>query len=229
MNLAGRLGAGTLRAIMATANVRELVEDPEWHPSMDGQSKSFLLALWHENLLVGGWAIGRFPNLHTLASDSDDGEIAAGIASSFGMEVLRGSSSRGGVKALKQIVDFARNRRDFSFVMTPDGPRGPRREMKGGLSYVASRCRMPIVCLGVACERGWRMNSWDRMQIPRPFRRVQLYYTAPVFPGADLCRKGLDDFSLFVESEVGRAQSQAEHMLARPCAKQRRTSLTAIS
>jgi lysophospholipid acyltransferase (LPLAT)-like uncharacterized protein len=228
MNLAGRLGAGTLRAIMATANVRELIEDPDWHPSMAGQSKSFLLALWHENLLVGGWAIGRFPNLHTLASDSDDGEIAAGCAASFGMEVLRGSSSKGGVRALKQIVDFARNRKSFSLAMTPDGPRGPRREMKAGLSYVASRCGMPIVSLGVACERGWRLRSWDRMQIPRPFCRVQLYYTAPSFPSADLCRKGLDDFSQYIESEVGRAQSQAEHLLDQPCAKQHRTALAAF-
>lgn len=229
MNLAGRLGAGTLRAIMATANVRELVEDPDWHPSMTGNSKSFLLALWHENLLVGGWAIGRFPNLHTLASDSDDGEIAAGVASSFGMEVLRGSSSKGGVRALKQIVDFGRSRKDFSLVITPDGPRGPRREMKAGLSYVASRCGLPIVCLGVACERGWRLRSWDRMQIPRPFCRVQLYFTAPAAAGAELGRKGLADYSRFIESEVGRAQSQAEHMLERPCAKQRRTALAAFA
>jgi lysophospholipid acyltransferase (LPLAT)-like uncharacterized protein len=227
MNLAGRLGAGAVQAILATATVRELVEDPDWHPLMAGASRSFLLALWHENLLVAGWAVGRYPNTYTLASGSEDGEIAAGVASAFGLEVWRGSSSQGGVRALKQIVDFARSPRRFRLALTLDGPRGPRRVAKEGLAYVASRCDLPIVCVGVACRDAWRLRSWDRMQIPRPFRRVQIHFTAPIAPGAKLSRAGLEEYSRFIESEMSRAQYQAECALERPCVERVRSALVA--
>jgi len=226
MNLAGRLGAGTTQAILATATVREQVEDPTWHPLMTGAAKNFLVALWHENLLVGGWALGRFPSTHTMASGSKDGEVAAGIASAFGLKVVRGSSSQGGARALRQIVDLAGRRRRFRLVLTLDGPRGPRRVAKEGLAYIASRCAMPIVCLGVACQDPWRIRSWDRMQIPRPFRRVQLHFTAPIAPDRRLSRFGLSEYSRFIEEELGRAQYQADCALQRPCMERRRSLWT---
>src|SRR5262245_38518507 len=218
LNLAGRLGGTTVHAIMATARVSELVEDPSWHPQMGGPDARFLLALWHENLLLGGWAVGRFPGMVTLASASEDGEIAAGCAAGFGMEIIRGSSSQGGAEALKRIMGLAQRRIGFRLAITPDGPRGPRRTVKSGVVYVASRCRLPILCLGVACEDAWLLGSWDRMVVPKPFRRVQLYMTAPVFPDPTLSRGGLNDYAQFIASEVERAQRQAEDLLTRPVA-----------
>lgn len=224
LNVAGKLGAGVLRAIMATATVREQVEDPRWHPQMFGASKRFLIALWHENLLVGGWAIGRFPHLYTLASDSDDGEIATGLAATLGMRVLRGSSSSGGVRAVKQIVDLSRDHERFLLAITPDGPRGPRRTIKEGIAFLASRCKLPVVCLGVACQQPWRLRTWDRLQIPRPFGRVQLYFTAPIAAPSRLDRVGVQEYSHLVAGEMNRAQNEAERFLGRPCEIKRRTT-----
>jgi len=131
MNLAGRLGASLAQTIMATATVREYVEDPEWHPLMAGASKSFLVALWHEHLLVAGWTLGRYRSTYTLASGSEDGEIAAGIASAFGLKVLRGSSGQDGARALRRIVDAARGRTRFRLALTLDGPRGAAPRCQG--------------------------------------------------------------------------------------------------
>ena len=213
MNVAGRFCAATVRGIMATSNVREHVEDSNWNPSTAERSKNFLVALWHENLLLGGWAIGRVPHIRTLASSSHDGEIAAGVASGFGFTVLRGSSSQGGVRALRQIVQFGRTLAIFRMLLTPDGPRGPRRTMKDGAAYVASRCQLPIICLGVACDDSWRLKSWDQLQIPKPFKTVQFYFTAPIRAVPALGRDGLTEFTKHVESEMSRAQKLAESML----------------
>src|SRR4028119_1896855 len=122
---AGKLGAGLVRAIIATSKVRECVEDPDWHPFMGGAERNFLLAAWHENLLVAAWYCGRMPYFHTLASPSRDGEIITGCAASLGLTVHRGSSKDGGARALRHIVGLAKSRRRFRCIITPDGPRGP--------------------------------------------------------------------------------------------------------
>jgi lysophospholipid acyltransferase (LPLAT)-like uncharacterized protein len=219
---AGRVAAALVRTVLAAARVREFVEDPDWHPYMGGRSRDFLLATWHENLLVAAWWCGRFPHFHTLASPSRDGEIITGCASSLGMKVLRGSSYDGGARALKQIVDFARSRKRFRLGVTPDGPRGPRRCIQPGVAYVASRTGLPVVSVGIACENGWRAPSWDRLQIPKPFARVHAYLTAPVWAPPNITRGGIDEFSAVIANEMNRAQDQAADLLKSSVSVERR-------
>jgi len=222
LRLVGKVGAAVVRTVLATAKIRDYVEDADWHPLMGGRDRNFLLSTWHENLLVGAWYCGRLPYFHTLASPSRDGEIIAGCASSLGMTVLRGSSYDGGVRALKQLIDVAKVRRRFRCGFTPDGPRGPRRVMQSGVAYVASRSGLPVVALGIACENGWRANSWDRLQIPKPIHRIQTYLTAPIWAPAKLGRNGLDDFAAHIASEMNRAQERAEELLKNPVVGDRR-------
>src|SRR5262249_48313310 len=119
----------------------------------------------------------------------------------LGFRTVRGSSTRGGVGALKQILRGKREARSrspqndergmmtdqckesdgrssfithhSSLIVTPDGPRGPRRRLAEGAIFLASRLQMPIVCMGFAFERPWRQKSWDRFAIPRPFSRAR--------------------------------------------------------
>jgi lysophospholipid acyltransferase (LPLAT)-like uncharacterized protein len=209
----GRLAAAVVRTAMTTAKVMTAFEDPSWHPWEGGSLRNFLVSTWHENLLFGAWYCGRIPHFHAFASDSDDGEIAAGFVESLGMETLRSSSTKGGSRPLNQIAGFRRTKPEFRVGLTLDGPRGPRREMKPGAVYLAARCRLPVMSLGVACRNSLRARSWDNMQIPRPFHRVQFYFTAPIWPDACLARDGLHELSRVLEREANRAQRQAEASL----------------
>jgi lysophospholipid acyltransferase (LPLAT)-like uncharacterized protein len=215
MNLIGRAGAGITRGILASSRVTQTADDHDWHPRRAGRDKSYILALWHESLVVGAWWCGRAAPFHTIASPSKDGEIIAGCAASLGMDVIRGSSSQGGVMALRQVVTTGNSQERFRCAVTPDGPRGPRREMKSGVVYIASRLKLPIVCLGVACKNGWRLGSWDRMCIPKPFQRIHIHLSAPVWPSEKLSRDGIEEFSRFLQVELDRVQLTAEQALER--------------
>ena len=75
--------------------------------------------------------------------------------------------------------------RGQSVVITPDGPRGPRHGMNIGLAWLARETGLPIVCLGVGCDRGWRLKSWDRFLVPKPFARIAVTYGAPIVVRSD--------------------------------------------
>jgi lysophospholipid acyltransferase (LPLAT)-like uncharacterized protein len=219
---AGQFGAAITRTILATCKIREFIEDPTWHPFMGGRGRNFLLSTWHENLLVGAWYCGKFPHFHTLASPSRDGEIITGCASSLGMTVLRGSSNDGGVRALKQIVDESKSKKRFRFGFTPDGPRGPRREIKFGVAYVAAKSGLPVVSMGIACENGWRAPSWDKLQVPLPFTKVQIVVTAPIWSPPNASRDQMEAFSARIADEMNRSHEIADRLLKNPIVGERR-------
>src|SRR5206468_915501 len=102
-----------------------------------------------------------------LASAHSDGDISTAALRHFGLSVTRGSTTRGGVSAMLRLLrDEVRH-----IVLTPDGPKGPRRTMSVGGIYLASRLGMPLVCVGYGYRRPWRFGSWDRFAVPRPFSR----------------------------------------------------------
>ena len=213
LHFAGRFGAGVVRSILASSRVTESVEDSAWHPRMGGRQKDYILSCWHENLIIGAWWCGRLARFHTIASQSKDGEIIAGCASSLGMEIIRGSSSQGGATAVRQVLAASKTAARFRCAVTPDGPRGPRRQMKSGVVYIASRLNLPIVCLAIATKNPWRLGSWDRMQIPRPFQRVHIHLSAPLRPSPELNREGVEDFAHLLQREMDRAHARAEESL----------------
>src|SRR5690606_3081217 len=107
---------------------------------------------------------------HTLTSYSYDGELAARAIEPFGIHAVRGSSSRGGREALEQLE--AALRIGVTIGITLDGPRGPRRVSKPGVAILSGRTGVPVIPLSLGSPSGWRMRSWDRMLIPKPFSRI---------------------------------------------------------
>ena len=101
-----------------------------------------------------------------LLSRHRDADILSRIAYHLGFEFVRGSTRRGGVAALRQLL--ARSRY-MHLTITPDGPRGPRRQLAPGAVFLASRLGLPLVLMGFGFDRPWRAKSWDRFAIPRPF------------------------------------------------------------
>lgn len=139
-----------------------------------GRPHMFLL--WHEALLPLLWK-HRARNVTIVVSGARDGRYLAEYAGRLGYREARGSSTRGGVRALLGAVKAMRAGGAAAF--TPDGPNGPRRELKGGALIAAQKAGAPVVVLHADADRSWRLRSWDRFLIPKPFARVKIAYGAP--------------------------------------------------
>lgn len=149
----------------------EVVNEPEEL----ARGECGLIALWHGRMLLGlAHYAGR--NYRVLVSPSADGSLVAPLLRRFGYGVVRGSSSRGGARALRELLVDLRSGR--TVVLTPDGPRGPRHAMNLGLAWMASATGLPVFPLGLAADRSWHLSSWDHFTIPRPFARVVLTFGA---------------------------------------------------
>jgi lysophospholipid acyltransferase (LPLAT)-like uncharacterized protein len=169
------LAPALLRLLAVTWRVQRR-GGPGWQLLTSDQP--WLVAMWHGRMLVGlPMAKHRSRNIGVLVSPSDDGNLATRALRSFGFVPIRGSLSRGGARALREMTDTLRAGRQL--VVTPDGPRGPRHSMNVGLHWLARKTGAPILPVGFACDRAWRLRSWDRFTIPKPFARIIVSYGDP--------------------------------------------------
>lgn len=133
------------------------------------------IVLWHNRLFLAAEIVRRFRvgrPAYALVSASQDGAWLTAFFSLAGMRTVRGSSSRLGREAASALVETLRD--GFDIGITPDGPRGPCYEVKPGGVIVARRARAPMLLIGGEFESAWRLRSWDRFFIPKPFSRVRM-------------------------------------------------------
>lgn len=201
----GFLGSYVIRAVRPTLDCKALYFDPTVdtvHPRHAGR---YVYAGWHEYSLLPV-AFRGGPRLVALASRHADGDIIARIMAHLRWGVVRGSTSRGGVAALLQLLrDDQRNPS-----LTPDGPRGPRRRMALGPLYLAAKLGRPLVCLGYGYDRPWRLRSWDRFAFPRPFSRARVVFGPPLRLPPDADRPTLEAYRGWFERLLQWLTAEAE-------------------
>ena len=137
-----------------------------------------IYCLWHDRIFAGTYFL-RGLGIVVITSQSLDGEYIARFLKRFGFGTVRGSSSRGGVKALVEMIRHMRQGLPMAF--TVDGPRGPRYSAKTGPVILAKKTGNPILPFNVECARFWTIKSWDRMQIPKPFTRARFMIGEPIY------------------------------------------------
>ncbi len=143
-------------------------------------NERYIGALWHNRLLLLPFVIKRYlPERRgaALISASRDGEILADLVERFGFEVVRGSTSRKGASAIRQLADVIAHGQDV--VITPDGPRGPPYELGQGIIYLAQQSGAQVVPLNLEYSSCWRVKSWDRFILPTPFSKVRVIIGRP--------------------------------------------------
>ena len=143
-------------------------------------TENYIGALWHNRLLIFPLILRRFfPNRHgaALISASRDGDLLADGVKRFGYDVIRGSSSRLGASAILQLTQVLASARDV--VITPDGPRGPVYELGPGIIFLAQRSGAAVLPMNLEYSRCWRLGSWDRFIVPRPFAKVRVLINRP--------------------------------------------------
>lgn len=168
---AARIGAVLIRALGWTWRIRVSNDDDLRRQRAAKQPVIFIL--WHGQLLPLLYHHRR-EGVAVLISEHSDGEIVARIAISLGYRTVRGSTSRGAARALIGLSRAVKEGHDLA--ITPDGPRGPAKSFAAGALVVAQRTGAPMVPVAVSANRGWRLKSWDRFLIPKPFARVHIVY-----------------------------------------------------
>jgi lysophospholipid acyltransferase (LPLAT)-like uncharacterized protein len=146
----------------------------------EGIAQNYIASLWHNRLLLFPFVLRRFfPDRHgaALISASRDGELLADAIKRFGYDVVRGSSSRLGATAILQLSEVLASGRDV--VITPDGPRGPAYELGPGIIFLAQKSGAAVVPVNIEYSRCWRLKSWDRFILPRPFAKVGVVIGSP--------------------------------------------------
>ncbi|MGQ0650164.1 MAG: lysophospholipid acyltransferase family protein [Gemmatimonadaceae bacterium] len=171
------LGTVIVRALGATWRLRVEGEDVRTRVRA---GEAAVLALWHGELLPLVW-YHRDQEIAALISTHADGEVIARVVSSLGFRPIRGSSSRGGARALLEAVRELQGGRDVAF--TTDGPRGPRHVSAPGVGVAAAKAGVPVIPMGAVVDRAWRLRSWDQFVIPKPFARITVRY-APALRAA---------------------------------------------
>jgi lysophospholipid acyltransferase (LPLAT)-like uncharacterized protein len=169
------LGAVAVRALARTLSIErdERTVAPLWHAGTP-----VIYAVWHGRILLlphlYGW---RRPCV--LASRSRDGDLLVRFVRRFGLDSVRGSSTRGGAEALRLLVRSLKHGHDVAVV--PDGPTGPAEHVKPGIVALARWTGAALAPLAVGTSSEWSVRSWDRFRIPRPFARCVVRFGEPIF------------------------------------------------
>jgi lysophospholipid acyltransferase (LPLAT)-like uncharacterized protein len=202
----GLLGATTVRGWMSTLDYKGAFYDRTVDPVDPRCHGQKIYVFWHENILFPLYLRGHC-NLAMLLSRHRDADILKELARHLGFEIVRGSTFGGGSSALRELL---RKSQRMNLAITPDGPRGPRRVLAQGPVYLSSKLGMPLVAMGIGYDRPWRLNSWDRFAVPRPFSRARAVLSPQMFIPPDLDREGVEHYRLQVEKMLNRLTCEAQ-------------------
>jgi hypothetical protein len=202
--VAAMLGPLVLRLLYSTWRVREI--NGEGWRRLRARDTPFVFALWHGQLLPLV-VRHRSQGIRILISEHRDGELIAQIAQRLGLDSIRGSTTRGGARALLAMCDALDSGHEVA--VTPDGPRGPARSFASGAIVAAHRAGAPIVAIGVSASRAWYLKSWDSFMIPKPFARLTVAYSDPIYVVATDSRAAAEQGPSF-EQAMSRVVAVAE-------------------
>jgi lysophospholipid acyltransferase (LPLAT)-like uncharacterized protein len=153
------------------------IENIENYDEIIKAEKIPIYAFWHNNIFLGTYYF-RHRKIIVMSSKSFDAEYIARFIKRLGYGTIRGSSTRGGVGALVEMVRMMK--RGFPTGFTVDGPKGPKYEAKAGVCLLAKKTGNPIMPFVVVPQKYWTINSWDKLQIPKPFSRALLKIGKPI-------------------------------------------------
>jgi lysophospholipid acyltransferase (LPLAT)-like uncharacterized protein len=189
-----------IRAIGST--LRYEVIDGENLAEIEGEGRIPIYTFWHDRIFAGTYFF-RDRKIVVMTSESKDGEYIARFITRLGYGAIRGSSTRGGSKALVQMIKAMRGGMPMAF--TADGPKGPRYVAKPGPVLLAKKTGQPILPFVFEPGSKWTLGSWDKMQIPKPFSRVAVILGKPIEVSEE------DDN----EAKLARLQTSLDDLVAR--------------
>lgn len=162
--------------------IRFETDDWENFEAIERAGKLPIYSFWHNRIFAGTYFF-RNRNIVVITSQSFDGEYIARFIQRFGYGAVRGSSTRGGVGALVEMIRLMKKGLPTGFSV--DGPRGPKYVAKSGAILLAKKTGNPLMPFVVETEKFWTINSWDNLQIPKPFTRAKIFIAEPIYVAKD--------------------------------------------
>ena len=178
LNVAPPLAALTTRILLSTCRVVEVKGEENDLEALSRSGGAAVYASWHQRIVYFTQCF-RSRQVNILISGSRDGEFAAKTVALLGFPSVRGSSTRGGSRALRETIRRIRAGGRVGFLA--DGPQGPARVAKLGPVLVARDAQAPLIPIVWGADRAWVFNSWDRFIIPKPFARIAFYFGSPLW------------------------------------------------
>lgn len=174
---------------------------------LEKEGKNYIYAVWHNQQLFLLYPY-KGQKIAPLISQSSDGEYIARLLPKFGMRAVRGSSSRGGARALIHLLQAARE--GYHPMLTPDGPRGPIYQVQPGILFLAKKTGFPIIPVGTALSRKIKVGSWDKMRVPLPLGRTALTYGKAVYVKEDT---DMNAAAAELKAEMDKASDHSEQFI----------------
>jgi lysophospholipid acyltransferase (LPLAT)-like uncharacterized protein len=202
----GFAAAWVFRSWMSTVRYRYRSLGPGIDPRRPDLEGRYIYAIWHENILLPLYQFSR-ANVWVILSRHSDGELLNEVGRHLGLKAVRGSTNRGGVEAIRQMLRIAQG---AHMAITPDGPRGPRRRIQPGLVYLAARTSLSLVPTAFAYHRPWRLRSWDRFAIPKPGSLGTCVTGIPIQVPETADRQQLEYYRRFLEERMHEVTDLAE-------------------
>ncbi len=209
VNALGWSVARLCRLWMGTVRLHIEADDRSLDPRSGARGNIY--CMWHENMFYLGYLFAD-RQVNVLISRSADGEYITSVMEHLGYKTVRGSTNRGGMRAAREIIQ---NLAGSNLSITPDGPRGPRREFQDGAVFLASRTGMPLVAVGMAYDRPWRLKTWDRLALPRPFSKAVLCSTHALHVPPDADEQVLQEHRRKIAFLMTEMNAKADNLVAR--------------
>ena len=173
-----------------------------------------IYASWHQRLFAGIAPLAKRKPISIMISQSRDGEYISRIVDMLGWRAVRGSSSRGGREALKEIISLSKQ--GYRIVHIVDGPQGPPGIVKPGLIKIAQHSGMPIIFSTTSAEKKWVFSSWDQFVIPKPFSRVIIRFGDEIHIQRNLGGVDFEKKRSYVESALKQFIEETDRMWTEP-------------
>lgn len=172
------------------------------------KNRKYIMAIWHSRIMLFSYFF-KGMNGSALVSRSDDGEIIARVLQAQGHETVRGSTSKGGLRAMSKLIKDLKNKRRPGAII-PDGPRGPRFQVQPGVIMLAKKTGYPVIPASYSAKKIKVFSSWDRFILPYPFTRCRLIFGKPITVPADADQGGLENCRKTLETELNRITKSAD-------------------
>lgn len=198
--------SAVIPAWMSTLDFRVDFADPTVDPVDSRYRGAKIYVFWHEGILLPLHLRGH-SNISMLLSRHWDANVLDRVARMMGFGTVRGSTFHGGSAALRELSNRARR---GNLTITPDGPRGPRRRLAPGCVFLAGTLGIPIVAMGLGYDRPWRMGTWDRFAVPRPWSHARAVVSRAIRVPPGLDRDGIEEHRAGVERILVHLSDDAE-------------------
>jgi len=176
MFLAAALGKAYLCFAAMTSSVKE--DNSPGFEKLRESGKPFIYAFWHGRQLFLIYT-HRFRGINIIISESKDGSYVSALAEKLGYSPVRGSTSRGGMRALGEMIKKLRSGAKCAF--TPDGPRGPLRKVHPGVIYASRKTVCPVVPVSFSAKKALVLGHWDEFIVPLPFNKIVFSHGEPLY------------------------------------------------